>query len=91
MERRVFIASLWLDVFAAPHTAMAQQASTARIGWLAPESRPVALDPLRQALKELGGGSRAAISRSSSGTRTGMPNGTPSSPLSSSGSRWTSS
>jgi ABC-type uncharacterized transport system substrate-binding protein len=34
--------------------AAAQQAPTVRIGWLAPESKPFALDPSRQALKELG-------------------------------------
>jgi putative ABC transport system substrate-binding protein len=34
--------------------AAAQQAPTIRIGWLAPESKPFALDPFRQTLKELG-------------------------------------
>jgi putative ABC transport system substrate-binding protein len=54
MERRAFMGSLVLVALAAPRTAVAQQASTARIGWLAPESRPEVLDPFRQTLKELG-------------------------------------
>jgi ABC-type uncharacterized transport system substrate-binding protein len=53
MERRDFIASLTL-VLTAPLPVLAQQASTAGIGWLATESRPDALNPFRQALKELG-------------------------------------
>jgi putative tryptophan/tyrosine transport system substrate-binding protein len=53
-DRRAFIASLVLGALAAPRTVVAQQAATARIGWLAPESRPDVLNPFRQALKELG-------------------------------------
>ena len=54
IDRRVCLALLALGAIAAPRTAVAQQASTARIGWLAPESRPDALDPFRQAMKDLG-------------------------------------
>jgi len=52
--RRAFLAVLGLGALATPRAAVAQQASTARIGWLAPESRPDALNPFRQALKDLG-------------------------------------
>ncbi len=48
------MAGVGLASFAASRTAGAQQASTARIGWLAPEARPYALNPFRQALKEFG-------------------------------------
>lgn len=53
MDRRAFIALLGLAV-AAPVGVGAQQAPTARIGWLAPESRPDAIGAFRQMLKELG-------------------------------------
>jgi putative ABC transport system substrate-binding protein len=53
-DRRAFLAALGLGALAGPCTAVAQQARMVRIGWLAPESRPDALDPFRQALKDLG-------------------------------------
>lgn len=54
MDRRKFIAGVGLASFAASRTAVAQQTTAARIGWLAPEARPYALNPFRQALKEFG-------------------------------------
>jgi putative tryptophan/tyrosine transport system substrate-binding protein len=54
VDRREFMAGVALASLAASRTAVAQQASTARIGWLAPEARPYALNPFRQALKEFG-------------------------------------
>lgn len=54
MERRKFMASLIFAALAAPRAAVAQQTSTARIGWLAPESRPEVLNSFRQTLEELG-------------------------------------
>ena len=54
MDRREFIAGVGLASLSAARTAVAQPASTAKIGWLAPEARPYALNPFRQALKELG-------------------------------------
>ena len=53
MERREFMAALSLAALA-PRTAVAQPITAARVGWVAPESRPEALNPFRQALKELG-------------------------------------
>jgi ABC-type uncharacterized transport system substrate-binding protein len=49
VDRRAFIGTL-----AAPLAAEAQQASTVKIGWLAPEPKPFALAPFRQVLKESG-------------------------------------
>jgi putative ABC transport system substrate-binding protein len=43
-----------LAVLVAPVAAEAQQVPAVRIGWLAPESKPFALDPFRRTLKELG-------------------------------------
>jgi putative ABC transport system substrate-binding protein len=54
MDRREFIAGVGFASLSAARTAVAQPASTAKIGWLAPEARPYALNPFRQALKELG-------------------------------------
>ena len=45
---------LGAGTLAAPRMAGGQQASAVRVGWLATESRPDALNPFRQALKELG-------------------------------------
>jgi len=54
VDRRELIAGVGLASLAASRTAVAQPASTSRIGWLAPEARPYALNPFRQALKEFG-------------------------------------
>ncbi len=54
IDRRTFITLLGAGTLAAPCMAGAQQASVVRVGWLTPESRPEALNPFLQALKELG-------------------------------------
>jgi putative ABC transport system substrate-binding protein len=54
IDRRTFLTLLGAGTLAAPRMAGAQQASAVRVGWLATESRPDALNPFRQALKELG-------------------------------------
>ena len=54
IDRRTFLTLLGAGTLAAPRMAGAQQASAVRVGWVAPESRPEALNPFRQALKELG-------------------------------------
>jgi putative ABC transport system substrate-binding protein len=48
------LVALAFCVTAALPAAASQQAPTVRIGWLAPESKAFALEPFRQALKELG-------------------------------------
>jgi putative ABC transport system substrate-binding protein len=54
MPRRAFLAITAGGLLAGPLAAEAQQASTVKIGWLAPEPKPFALAPFRQALKESG-------------------------------------
>jgi putative ABC transport system substrate-binding protein len=54
IDRRTFLTLLGAGTLAAPRMAGGQQASAVRVGWLATESRPDALNPFRQALKELG-------------------------------------
>jgi putative ABC transport system substrate-binding protein len=54
MDRRTFLAGTGAVLLAAPLAVEAQQASRARVGWLAVEARPDALNPFRQVLKELG-------------------------------------
>jgi putative ABC transport system substrate-binding protein len=54
IDRMTFLTLLGAGTLAAPRMAGAQQASAVRVGWLATESRPDALNPFRQALKELG-------------------------------------
>ena len=65
MDRRAFLGALGL--LAAPRAGEArQQVSTIQIGWLAPESRPDALNPFRQRLAELGwieGGNLVIVQR----------------------------
>jgi putative tryptophan/tyrosine transport system substrate-binding protein len=48
------IVVLVFSILLVPLPAETQQIPTARIGWLAPESKPFTLEPFRQALKELG-------------------------------------
>ena len=48
------VIALGLGSLSAPLAAEAEQAPVVRVGWLAPESKPFALDPFRQTLKELG-------------------------------------
>lgn len=48
------VGALAIASFAAPFVTEAQQAPAVRVGWLAPEAKPFALDPFRQTLKELG-------------------------------------
>ena len=70
MERRIFIGSLAGSLLAAPLATKAQQASTVKIGWLAPEPKPFALAPFRQALEKSGwieGGNLAIEARYSHG------------------------
>ena len=50
----ILLAALALCVTAALPAAVAQPVPTVRIGWLAPEFKPFALESFRQALKELG-------------------------------------
>ena len=50
----ICIAAFTLASLAVPLVAMAEQAPTVRIGWLAPESKPLAFNAFRQALKDLG-------------------------------------
>ena len=76
MERRDFLTSLALAALTAPRPAVAQRASSARIGWLATEARPDALNPFRQMLKELGwteGGNFAIEQRYSHGNADRYP------------------
>jgi putative ABC transport system substrate-binding protein len=54
VDRREFLGAVTLSLLAVPLAVEAQQTPPARIGWLAPESRPYAIDPFRQGLKELG-------------------------------------
>ena len=54
IDRRTFLTLLGAGTLAAPVATEAQQPRTVRIGWLATEARPDALNPFRQALKELG-------------------------------------
>jgi putative ABC transport system substrate-binding protein len=54
VDRRALISTFLLSLLAAPLGAQAQKAPAVRIGWLAPDARPYAIDPFRQALKELG-------------------------------------
>jgi putative ABC transport system substrate-binding protein len=54
MDRRAFLSAVTLGLLAAPLAARAQPAPAVRIGWLAPDAKPFALDALREALKELG-------------------------------------
>jgi putative ABC transport system substrate-binding protein len=54
IDRRTFLTLLGARTLAAPRMAGAQQASPVRVGWLTFESRPEALNPFLQALKELG-------------------------------------
>jgi len=65
MDRRAFLGSLGL--LAAPRAADAQQqVPMIRIGWLAPEFRPDALNPFRRRLEELGwteGGNLTIVQR----------------------------
>ena len=65
MDRRAFLGTLAL--LAAPRAGEPQQqVPTIQIGWLAPESRPDALNPFRQRLEELGwieGGNLAIVQR----------------------------
>jgi putative ABC transport system substrate-binding protein len=65
-----------MGLLAAPLAARAQKAPTARVGWLAPEFKSFALDPFRQALKELGwveGGSLAIEQRYARGSAERYP------------------
>jgi len=54
MDRRAFIGACVGSLLGGPLAAGAQQASTVKIGWLAPEPKPFALAPFRQVLKESG-------------------------------------
>src|SRR5262245_33041 len=54
MDRRVFVTMVGGSLLATPLAAGAQQARTARVGWLLPDPKPFALDPFRQELKRLG-------------------------------------
>jgi putative tryptophan/tyrosine transport system substrate-binding protein len=54
MNRRTFLCGLTLGTLAAPLADEAQQVRAVRVGWLLPDPKPFALDPFRQALKELG-------------------------------------
>lgn len=54
IDRRIFLTLLGAGTLAAARMAGAQQASPVRVGWLTFESRPEALNPFLQALKELG-------------------------------------
>jgi hypothetical protein len=54
MDRRTFIGTLAGGLLATPLAAEAEQSSTVKIGWLAPEPKPFALAPFRQVLKESG-------------------------------------
>jgi putative ABC transport system substrate-binding protein len=70
IDRRTFLTLLGAGTFAAPLAARAQQTRMVRIGWLDPESRPDALNPFRQTMKELGwvaGGTFAIEQRSAHG------------------------
>jgi hypothetical protein len=53
VDRRGFLASVALSL-AARRAAHAQPGPTVRIGWLAPDAKPFALDAFREGLKELG-------------------------------------
>jgi putative ABC transport system substrate-binding protein len=53
MNRRAFVTGLGA-VLAAPPVAEAQQIRKVKVGWLLPDSKSFALDPLRQRLKERG-------------------------------------
>ncbi len=50
----IYTAALALGLWAAPLATTAERAPTVRIGWLAPEPKPFALGPFREALKEFG-------------------------------------
>jgi putative ABC transport system substrate-binding protein len=54
IDRRAFLTLAGAGTLAAPLAAGAQQMRMATIGWLDPESRPDALNPFRQTMKELG-------------------------------------
>ncbi|HEV8532716.1 MAG TPA: ABC transporter substrate-binding protein [Methylomirabilota bacterium] len=76
MDRRTFVSAISMGLLAAPLAARAQKAPTARVGWLAPEFKSFALDPFRQALKELGwveGGSLAIEQRYARGSAERYP------------------
>jgi putative ABC transport system substrate-binding protein len=76
MKRRAFIGALAGGLLAAPHAAPAQPARTVKIGWLAAEPKPFALDPFRQVLKEVGwveGSNLAIEQRYSSGAADRYP------------------
>src|SRR5436309_4527271 len=72
MDRRAFLGAATLGLFAPVRAAGAQPARTVRIGWLAPDAKPFALDTFRQALKDLGwteGGNLAIELRYAHGIR----------------------
>jgi len=75
MDRRAFLGAFAL--LAAPGAVEAQQqVPTITIGWLAPESRPDALNPFRQRLGELGwteGGNLAIVQRYAHGNAEQYP------------------
>ncbi len=52
--RRAFISGVTLGLLAAPLVASAQQVRKATVGWLLPDRKAFALDPVRRRLKELG-------------------------------------
>src|SRR5262249_14903323 len=54
MHRRAFLAAVTLTLLAPVRSARAQPARAVRVGWLAPDPKPFALDTFRQALKNLG-------------------------------------
>jgi ABC-type uncharacterized transport system substrate-binding protein len=54
MDRRAFIGACVVSLLGGPPAAGAQEVSTVKIGWLAPEPKPFALAPFRQVLKEFG-------------------------------------